>query len=148
VIGLGFDRRCNGDVGAGTGTGSLAVVGLYVFSFFDPSFFCLSLPSIPADTSARTLSGSPLPFLSPSFDDESSSPYFFFPSIVFLLSSVSDLTFFLDGAAAGAGGRKSFLCCASMYMLPPGDLGSIPNSPGLTNGRRAGDLILLGGGYI
>jgi hypothetical protein len=92
VIGLGFILRCNGEVGAGIGTGggreavaALVVLVLVAFSSEALSgslflllsaasfcFPCLFFPPIPAETSAKTLNGSPFSFL-PCLDTDSDS---------------------------------------------------------------------------
>ena len=99
VIGLGFSLRCRGDVGAGICTGgrlvfrslstppfvTIAFVSPVSFSCFRPLFF----PPSPADTSAKTLSGSPFSFLT-AFESESSS--------IAALSSLSRTPSFLGEA--------------------------------------------------
>lgn len=78
VIGLGFSLRCRGEVGAGMGTAGRAAPspvcdGPWV-ELCSP-LTCLFFPPIPAETSAKTLSGSPFSFLSESL---SISPFSFF----------------------------------------------------------------------
>jgi len=93
VIGLGLNLRCSGEVGAGMGTDgrlllelgvvilgdvlaalvvSVSSVATPVPSAFESCLDFLFFPPIPADTSAKTLSGSPFSFL-PCFEPELSS---------------------------------------------------------------------------
>ena len=90
VIGLGFSLRCRGEVGAGMGTvgrptPSPVCDGASLELFC--TFACLFFPPMPADTSARTLSGSPFSLLA-AFEPESVTALSSVPSCEVVLTFV------------------------------------------------------------
>ena len=151
MIGLGFVRRCNGEVGAGAVTlpsaAAAAAFGdfaaeassLESCSFADASappcfcFFSLS-PSMSAETLARILKALPSFFFAPSFPSADASVSCFFAAAP------------PPEAAAGAGGRKSRY---GSLLGPPKSLtaGATPPRPYPGGRGRCGDLMAeLGGG--
>ena len=118
MIGLGFNLRCKGDVGAGMGTrGRLSCLGepsemfdsllssppaavALLSAFSLSSFDSLFLPPIPAETSASTLSGSPFSFAF--FESEPSSMIASSPFSE-LLSFFGESVFEADSLPAASG---------------------------------------------